>query len=959
MSDLETVSRYLADSVVASTAKSSERALRGLEDQDGFGLTLLHVVASANLPVPTRLAGALFFKNFIKRKWVDEDGNHLLPAGNVKLIKEEILPLMITLPNNLQVQIGEAISVIANSDFPNNWPTLLEDLASRLTTVDMVTNKGVLVVAHSIFKRWRPLFRSDELFLEIKAVLDVFTEPFLNLLKSVDEQIGQNENNEASLNILFDVLLLLIKLYYDFNCQDIPEFFEDNIQVGMGILHKYLAYSNPLADDPDETDQAGVLIKVKSSIQELVQLYTTRYEDVFGPMINEFIQITWNLLTAISVQPKYDILVSKSLSFLTAVSRIPKYFEIFDNEFAMNNIAEQIILPNVTLRESDIELFEDDPIEYIRRDLEGSDTDTRRRACTDFLKELKEKNEQLVTSVFTNHITKFFSQYQANPNSNWKFKDICIFLFTALAANGAITATGVSSTNILLDVVEFFTKQIAPDLTQPVPHIILRVDAIKYLYIFRNQLNKTQLIEILPILANFLESDEYVVYTYAAVTIERILTIRESNVSPNSIFNKRDLSGSSRMLLTNLVKLISNQGNSPEKLAENEFLMRSVFRVLQTSEDIAQDMFPVLLNQLLTIISIISKNPSNPRFSHYSFESIGAILKYSSLQMLPELISTTMPVFLTILSNDVQEFIPYVFQLVAFCVEKGKSVPDSIRSLAQPLLTPALWEMKGNIPAVTRLLKALIKVDQSLFPDLVPVLGIFQRLIASKAHDIYGFELLERIMIEIDMSHLAPYVKQIALLLLQRLQNSKTEKYVKKFVAFLGLMSLKLGADFVVSFIDEVQNGLFLQIWSNFVIPALPNIGNPSDRKVALIGTLNTMTNGALFSSKYSSLLPLTLESVVETASSDSIANLKTSHIDFDNLEEITTFGSSFSKLSCIAEKIYDPFPQMDPIRGVKSYVADVLKKYSETSGSALIASVALQLPGDAQLKLKNLITMA
>lgn len=222
-------------------------------------------------------------------------------------------------------------------------------------------------------------------------VLDVFTAPFLNLLKTVDEQITANENNKATLNILFDVLLVLIKLYYDFNCQDIPEFFEDNIQVGMGIFHKYLSYSNPLLEDPDETEHASVLIKVKSSIQELVQLYTTRYEDVFGPMINEFIQITWNLLTSISNQPKYDILVSKSLSFLTAVTRIPKYFEIFNNESAMNNITEQIILPNVTLREEDVELFEDDPIEYIRRDLEGSDTDTRRRACTDFLKELKEK----------------------------------------------------------------------------------------------------------------------------------------------------------------------------------------------------------------------------------------------------------------------------------------------------------------------------------------------------------------------------------------------------------------------------------------------------------------------------------------------------------------------------------------------------------------------------------------
>lgn len=957
MSDLETVARFLAESVVASTSKSAEKSLKSLENQDGFGLTLLHVVASSNLPNPTRLAGALFFKNFIKRKWIDEDGNHLLSPNSVELIKKEIVPLMITLPNNLQIQIGEAISEIADSDFPQRWPTLLNDLASRLSADDMVTNKGVLIVAHSIFKRWRPLFRSDELFLEIKAVLDAFVVPFLNLLKSVDEQISKNENNEAALNLLFDVLLVLVKLYYDFNCQDIPEFFEDNIVTGMGILHKYLAYTNPLLDDPDETEQAGVLIKVKSSIQELVQLYTARYEDVFGPMINEFIQITWNLLTSMSTEPKYDILVSKSLSFLSAVSRIPKYFEVFDNEFAMNNVAEQIILPNVMLRESDIELFEDDPIEYIRRDLEGSDTDTRRRACTDFLKELKSKNEQLVTNVFLAHIEKFFALYQSDPSSNWRYKDLCVFLFTALAINAHVTSSGVSSINSLLNVVDFFAQQIAPDLTKDVPNIILRVDAIKYVYIFRNQLNKTQLIEIMPILAKFLEVNDYVVYTYAAVTIERILTIRESNVSSTFIFNKSDLSGSSNVLLTNLLRLIMKQNTSPEKLAENEFIMRAVLRVLQTSEDTVQDMFPVLLDQLLNIIAAISRNPSNPRFSHYSFESIGAIMNNCSVESLPALANAAMPTFMNILSEDIQEFIPYVFQIVAYIVEKSSVVLDVIKQLAQPILSPGIWELKGNIPAVTRLLKVLIKTDQSLFPDLVPVLGVFQRLIASKAYDVYGFELLEVIIISFNADLLKPYLKQIAVLLLQRLQSSKTEKYVKKLVVFLGVVGIKLGPNFVISFIDEVQDGLFSQIWSNFVVPTLPTIGNLLDRKIALIGITDIVIDGISFSSKYAALLPQSLESIIQTTASDSIANVKSDHIDLDNLEEISTFGSSFSKLGSVAEKAYDPLLEIDLTQGVRAHVANHLRKYSQES--PLFNSLASQISADSQTKLEALLSLS
>lgn len=952
MSDLETISNLLAQSVVASTAKVAEQNLKSLENQEGFPLTLLHIVASTNLPISTRLAGALFFKNFIKRKWVDENGNHMISSNDVELLKKEIIPLMISLPNNLQLQIGEAISVIADSDFPHKWPTLLDDLISKLSAEDMVTNKGVLTVAHSIFKRWRPLFRSDELFLEIKMVLDKFASPFLTLLSSVDEQISSNQSNQAKLGLLFDVLLVLIKLYYDLNCQDIPEFFEDNIQVGMSIVHKYLAYDNPLLEDEDEHDQASVIAKVKTSIQELVQLYTARYEDVFGPMINEFIQTTWNLLTSVSTQPKNDILVSKSLSFMTAVARIPKYFDVFNNETAMNSITEQIILPNVTLRESDEELFEDDPIEFIRRDLEGSDSDTRRRACTDFLKELKEKNESLVTNVILVHIKKFFEQYQSDPASNWKYKDLSVYLFTSLAINGNVTSTGVSSTNILLDVVDFFTKEIIPDLMNPVPHPILRVDAIKYIYTFRNQLNKDQLVEILPVMANFLQSTEYVVYTYAAITIERILSIRKSNTSPVFIFNKSDLADSSHMLLTNLFGLILKQGSTPEKLAENEFLMKTVYRVLSTSEDLIEAFAAEMLGQLLNIVSIISKNPSNPRFTHYTFESISVIIKFNHNNSLNEIVEAIMPVFLEILSEDIQEFIPYVFQVMAYCIEllpTNGTLPASVKQLSQPLLSPSVWDLKGNIPAVTRLLKDFIKADPSVYPDLIPVLGVFQRLIASKTYDVHGFELLEYIMVYTPLNNLQPYLKEIAVLLLQRLQNSRTERYVKKFVVFLGVLSYKLGSDFVIQFIDEVQGGLFQQIWSNFVIPTLPIIGNLLDRKIALVGALNVVTGGSTFSNKYAPLLPITLDAILRTAASESIVNMKSELVDLENLEEISTFGSSFSKLASISEKPFDPLPQVDLTQGVKTYIAQTLVKFNQTSDNALFTNVAPQLSQDAK----------
>ena len=60
---------------------------------------------------------------------------------------------------------------------------LIQDLVSRLTPNNPATNNGVLQVAHSIFKRWRPLYRSDPLFIEINHVLGKFGNPFLSLVQ--------------------------------------------------------------------------------------------------------------------------------------------------------------------------------------------------------------------------------------------------------------------------------------------------------------------------------------------------------------------------------------------------------------------------------------------------------------------------------------------------------------------------------------------------------------------------------------------------------------------------------------------------------------------------------------------------------------------------------------------------------------------------------------------------------
>jgi exportin-2 (importin alpha re-exporter) len=598
---------------------TAETALKLEEKKPRYSLTLLNIVASEPLPLKTRLAAALAFKNFIRLNYVDEAGNYKLPVDEVATIKQELVGLMIASPPSIQSQLGEAISLIADSDFWRRWDTLTQDLVNRLSNTDYKVTNGVLEVAHSIFQRWRPLFQSNELYEEINHVLGTFGEPFVQMLSVADQQIEANKNNQAALKGWFDTMSLLIRIFYDLSCQDLPPVIESNFGPIVTILLKYLSYTNPIFDGDDE--ETTPVETVKADICEALTLYTTKFDDDFSPFAEQFTNAVWNLLSTVGPEKRYDLLVSRALNFLTAIASIARHAESFNNETIMAQIVEKVILPNVSLRESDIEMFEDEPIEFIRRDLEGSDTDSRRRAATDFLRKLLDKFELLVTQV----VFKYIEHYLTQGATDWKAKDTAIYLFLAIAAKGTVTAAqGVKTVNQYVDVVDFFQKHVASDLVgdQGVEPIS-KVDAIKYLHNFRSQLTKDQWQAAFQPLINNLASSNYVVYTYAAIAVERVLFL---TTDQGHLFTRPDIEPFAKDLLEHLFTLVEKDV-SPAKLQENEFLMRCIMRVLIVIKDGVVPILDGILNHLINITNVIKANPSNPRFYYYHFEAIGALVR--------------------------------------------------------------------------------------------------------------------------------------------------------------------------------------------------------------------------------------------------------------------------------------------------------------------------------------------
>lgn len=105
--------------------------------------------------------------------------------------------------------------------------------------------------------------------------------------------------------------------------------------------------------------------------------------------------------------------------------------------------------------------------------------------------------------------------------------------------------------------------------------------------------------------------------------------------------------------------------------------------------------------------------------------------------------------------------------------------------------------------------------------QLVPVLGVFQKLAASFTFDHEGFYLLEALVehippyvllvasvpaqLRVRRAALAPYMKEVFVICFQRLSKHKTAKFVRHFLVFLCIYIGKQGPSTVIQLIDSLQ----------------------------------------------------------------------------------------------------------------------------------------------------------
>jgi exportin-2 (importin alpha re-exporter) len=351
--------------------------------------------------------------------------------------------------------------------------------------------------------------------------------------------------------------------------------------------------------------------------------------------------------------------------------------------------------------------------------------------------------------------------------------------------------------------------------------------------------------------------------------------------------------------------------------------MRCITRVITSLGEHVKPFASICLRKLAAQVTETCQNPKNPTFSHFLFESVAGVSRLGAgdQNLLVEFESALFPPFQHVLQQDIAEFAPYVFQLLSQMIElrpANVALPAAYIAVFPALLAPALWERQANVVPLVRLLEAYLRKapeEIATTNHLNGVLGVFQKLVASRAQDHQGFFILNAFVECLPLDAWAGHLPAIWGILFQRLQGSRTVKFTKCLVVFISLLAAKHSPAVVSESMAKVQPGIFEMVMKGVACDAIPTVAGAAEEKVvAVAGARFLSESGSIVAdpqawAKLLAAVVATLEKPDELKEQEALARGERLGLgdEADEMEKSGGYSASYSRLKNAARVETDP----------------------------------------------------
>lgn len=788
-----------ADATVRSQAEAS---LRAAEQHPGFITALLDIIQSEQDPA-VRLSTAVYLKNRISRGWATENTPHQpISDPERKPFRDRILPALSTSPPLIRAQLIPILQTILQYDFPAKWPELIDITMRLLNTQDANSVYAGLQCLLAVCRTYR--YRAGEERANLDKVVVVSFPTVLG--------IGNKLVNDTSIEA-GEMLRLVVKCYKHAIYYALPQPLQSHqATVDWCTLFLTIISKQPpecaMDDDTDERERNHWWKARKWSYANLNRLFvrygnpsglSSQQEKEYGNFSKSFItnfapEILKGYLQEIEKWVGGNHWLSKpSLSYtLIFLEECVKPKVMWDKlKPHMDILIKHLIFPVLCQSDEDLELFTDNPPDYLHRKLNFfEEVSAPDMAATNFLIALTKSRKQQTYGILS-YVNEVVTRYEAasDDQKNPREKE------GALRMIGSLAIVILGKKSPIADQVEyFFVRHVFPEFRSQ--HGFLRARACETMEKFE-QLEFKDQNNLMIIYRNILESmadPELPVRVMASLSLQPLIrhdAIRlamQSNIPQImhqllKLMNEVDVDALSNVM-EDFVEVFAEQ-LTPFAVALSENLrdtyLRIVKDIVDRNEARATDDGPAygdyLDDKSIAALGVL--------------QTIGTLIL--TLEATPDVLllleTILMPVITITLDNKLYDLYNEVFEIIDSCTFASKSI------------SPTMWQ-------AFELMHKTFKDGAELYlEDMLPALDNFvtygaQRLIehppylaavSGMVRDIFadpkvggvdricGCKLAEAIMLNLRGGPIDSYIPTFITLPMEVLTGPQAKSIVKSY----------------------------------------------------------------------------------------------------------------------------------------------------------------------------------
>ena len=828
--------------------------------------TFFTYILNKNEDIKLRISACLFLKNYIQDYFYDSSNkavlnkNKIMDENSKAHFKDNVLQLLLNIENKFLPHFIEMIKLIVQNanGYLVIWPKLMNFIGDVLKKHDFSKSKHIYDLLPKIIKRYHIESKSEPLFREIINTMNYICQPMtedaLNIIKIFNNYDPKNVNNEYMTQLL-QMMNKIMSVFYSLNYQDFPEFFEDHLQDWITILNDTVLLPNKSSNMSLVKDLKQLVLKLKAKTLKNINLYYSNYYEDVEQYVQLFCSSVWTVMCQCKTNDNFSKLMKELLDFFKYGFQMRRMNNL--NMGQLNQIIENIILPNMIMSEKESEEFLDNPIEFLKIEFEEYDMSSNKYFSINLLQLIISNFPDVNKQIIGPKINTFLSEYNKDKIKNSNKKLIVINLLFASCIKTFAQRFGVTELNpnsVFNNIESLINEIFIKEFQSYNSPVIIQVYALKFLSTFRLQISdKNKLGQIILMLLEILNNCGEVTQYACLLCLDLIINMKDLQtrkpstleiVNNDNIFNK---------LISSLLNFISKNTNI--------FAMRCFYRTLKLTQDQKlQSLADSINTSMDTILKLIIKSPQTDEFNYYYFETCALIMKKFliknnnniELDLVKKFENSLRADLNSILQNNITDLLGYTFQLFAFYLYITNDNNEFYQNILTTILTnEKMWDinMKYLFPPSIEFIKVILITNKQFCENKEVINLIFKIckiLLENKCFN-FVFQLLEYLVnyVSSDLygGNLTQFLKITNEIAIQNMTtNPKVYSDInQEMILLLSKLYLTININLSMEMVKIISNNPIQYLVD--MIDEIPNLKNTKSKKTVVFWYVQILNN--------------------------------------------------------------------------------------------------------------------